>query len=344
MISNMNHKVIIVTPGGSFFRDPHARAFEKVGYKPILFNSRHGFVYNPIFRKISRRVRPLRYLKNLQVYLINQHLIRLVKKHKPKLLFAQKAETISPQTIETIKNLGVVTINFYNDLMGEWQVISKIAPHYNYFFNQDHIVLKKLWYELGLKNCFYMNHSAEPLLDPFTNRQDKYPISFIGTYNKEVYPNREKYLEAIKDLGLHIWGNDEWQKTSLCDCFHGRAHGDERFDIYSKSKIVVDINWDNFLAEGLSNRPFEVAGCGALFMTDNVRADIYRAYEVGKEVIVFTDEGDLRQKVEYYLKNEKERDNIAKAGYIKTITKHTYTKRIEQLLDTIDNPEKYLYK
>lgn len=344
MILSMNHKIIIVTPDKSFFRDPHARAFEKIGYEPIFFSSRHGFVYNPIFRKISRRVRPLRYLKNLQVYLINQNLIRLVKKHKPKLLFAQKAETISPETIDMIKSLGVITINFYNDLMGEWPVISKIAPHYNFFFNQDHVVLKKLWYELGLKNCFYMNHSAEPLLDPFTNRQDKYPISFIGTYNKEVYPNREKYLEVIKDLGLHIWGNDEWQKTSLRDCFHGRAHGDERFDIYSKSKIVIDINWEHFPSEGVSVRPFEVAGSGACLFVDLIKKDIKDVYEENKEFISFSNVDELRDKVEYYLNHDEERKKIAQAGYNRTVTEHTYDHRISQIIDTIKNPNLYLYK
>jgi len=344
MISIIKPKIIVVTPDRSFFRDPHVRAFQALGYEPILFSSRHGFVYNSIFRKISRRVRPLIYLKNLQVYLINQGLIRLVKKHKPKILFAQKAETISPQTVEIIKGLGVITINFYNDLMGEWSVIRKVAPHYDYFFNQDHIVLRRLWDELGLKNCFYMAHSTEPLPDPFTARQNKYQVSFIGTYNNTLYPNREKYLTAIKDLGLNIWGTDNWSSTSLGDCFYGRSNGDERFDIYSKSKIVIDINWDNLPAEGLSNRPFEVTGCGALFMTDNVRADIYRAYEVGKEVVVFMDENDLRQKVKYYLEHEKERAEIAMAGYAKTAAKHTYVERVKQLLDTINNPERYLYK
>ena len=342
--TNMKEKVIIVTPHDSFFRDPHVRAFEKFGYECVAFDSRHGFVYNPLFRKLARRIPILRHVKKLKVQKINRDLIALAGKYKPKYIFAQKAETISPQTIEIIKGLGVVTINFYNDLMGEWPVISKIAPHYDYFFNQDHVVLRRLWDELGLKNCFYMAHAAEPLHDPFTDRKNKYPVSFIGTYNTELYPNREKYLIAIKDMGLNVWGTDNWLDTPLKDCFHGRSHGDERFDIYSKSRIVIDINWDAWPAEGLSNRPFEATGCGAMFMTDYVRSDIRRAYKESEEVVLFKDENELKEKIKYYLENDNECEKIAWAGFQRTVKDHTYDIRVRQILDTIENPEKYLYK
>ncbi len=337
-------RVIIVTPGGSFFRDPHVRAFEKHGYECSTFDSRHGFIYTTFFRGAARRIPILNYFKRMKLDALNRDLVEMVKKEKPKYLFAQKAETIYPSTVDAIKALGTVTINFYNDLMGDWPVIHKIAPHYDFFFSQDHVVLKKLWHEMNLKNCFYMTHAAEPLPDPFTDRHNEYPVSFIGTYNPAIYPNREKYLMAIKDLGLHIWGNDEWKNTALRECFHGRAHGDERFDIYRKSKIVIDINWDFLLAEGLSNRPFEVTGCGAMFITDEVRADIRRAYKEGEEVVLFKNEDELKEKVKYYLEHDQERERIALAGYQRTVADHTYDKKIEQIVDTIKNPEKYLHR
>lgn len=337
-------KVIIVTPGGSFFRDPHVKAFKKLGYDCAVFNSRHGFVYSPLFRRISRLIPSIKYLKKFSVYLVNQDLIRQVKKYKPQYLFAQKAETIAPNTIDVIKSLGVITANFYNDLMGDWPVISKIAPHYDYFFSQDHVVLKRLWNELGLKNCFYMAHAAEPLSDPFTYRDNKYRISFIGTYNKEVYPNREKYLMAVKDFGLYIWGNDEWLSTPLKDCFQGRSHGDERFNIYSQSKIVIDVNWEHFPSDGTSVRPFEVAASGACLFVDLVKADIKNVYEENKEFVSFSNTEELRDKINYYLGHDEEREKIARAGYERTIRDHTYDKRVRQMMDIIKNPDKYLYK
>jgi spore maturation protein CgeB len=338
-------KVIIVTPGQSFFTAPFQRAFERRGFECIEFDYRQGIVFtNEVVRRIVKRFPWLKFIKRWQIARTNYLLVKVVKEYKPKYLFAQKAENIYPETIETIKKIGIITIVFYNDLMNQWDVISKIAPAYDFFFNQCHVVLRRLWYELGLKNCFYLAHSAEPLPESKLVKDKKYNISFIGTYNKKVYPNRDKYLAAIADLGLNIWGTENWAETSLKNYFHGRSFGDQRLGIYAASKIVIDINWEDFPAEGLSDRPFEVAGCGALFMTDGIREDIKRVYREGQEVVLFKDDNDLRGKVQYYLTHNDDREKIALAGYKRTMEDHTYDNRVLQIMDTLNNPEKYLYK
>ncbi len=345
MANQDKKRVLVVSPADSFFTLPHVRAFEALGFECKTFDNRSGKLYSsPILRKLMRVFPRLRIIKKITLDRTNKRLISLVNEYKPFLMFAVKAENIYPETIKEIRKSGVITALFFIDLVDHWELIKKMAPTYDYFFSQDHVILKKLRHELGLKNSFYMAHATEPIADPFTDRHNKYDVTFVGTHSDTLYASREKYLLAIKDLGLNIWGTEGWTNTPLSKLFHGSSIGDQRYDIYSHSKIVVDINWSSMPAEGLSNRPFEVAGCGVLFMTDNVRADIYRAYEVGKEVIVFTDESDLRQKVRYYLEHESERNEIAMAGYAKTVAKHTYIERIKQLLDTINNPEKYLYK
>jgi|GEM_PF-5190676 len=341
-MNTKNNRVIIVTPGGSIFRDPHVRAFKELGFECAVFNCRNGLAYNQIFRAIARRIPLLGYVKKIKIVSINNGLIKLVKRYNPRYLFVQKGENISPATLETIKGLGVVTINFYNDF--EWQVIKEIAPHYDYFFTQHRVILERLWKELNLKNCFHMHHAAEPLVDPFTNRQNKYNISFVGTFNSQLYPNREKYLMAVKDFGLHVWGTSNWLDTPLKDCFHGRANGDERLDIYRKSKIVIDINWEHFVSDGISARPFEVAASGTCLFADLVKWDIHDAYEENQEFVSFSSAEELRDKVKYYLAHNKEREEIARAGYNKTVLQHTYLARMRQLFDTMKCQEKYLYK
>ena len=338
-------RIIIVTPGDSFFTGPQVRAFTKLGYECVTFNSRSGIMYgNQYMRKLARVLPWVNIFKKNSIAKMNDELIAMVKEVKPKLLFVIKGESIRPESIEAIKKLNVITVNFYNDLMNQWGTISRIAPVYDLFFNQCHVVLRRLWTELGLKNCFYMAHSTEPLPESVLSRDRQYGVSFIGTYNRELYPNREKYLMAVADLGLHIWGTDGWAKTPLKPCFCGRSEGDQRFDIYAKSKIVIDVNWDLWPAEGLSNRPFEVTGCGALFMTDRTRKDITNAFQENKEVVLFENEKELREKIVYYLERDTEREAIARMGYERTLADHTYMNRARQIFDTIENPEKYLYK
>ncbi len=342
MAADKNKKVVIISPEDSFFTLPHVRAFEKLGYECETFDNRSGAIYSKNWLKRLMRIFPrLQVIKKTTLDSTNRRLISLVKEYKPWLVFSVKAENIYPETILEIRKMNIKTACFFIDLMDHWALIARLAPAYDYFFNQDHVVLRRLREELGLKNCFYMAHSAEPKSDPFTNRVDRYNISFIGQYNSEQYPNREKYLMAVRNSGLNIWGTEGWAKTPLAKLYQGRSIGDQRYDIYSHSKIVIDINWDVLPAEGLSNRPFEATGCGAMFMTDHVREDIKRAYVEGKEVVLFKDEHEMREKIEYYLEHGDEREKIARAGHQRTIKEHTYDHRVRQIMDTIENPEKY---
>ncbi|MEK7659264.1 MAG: glycosyltransferase [Patescibacteria group bacterium] len=333
------NKILVVSAGYSFFTEPHVKALTELGYNCLVFNYRSGIVYtNPYMRKALRVFPWIKVAKRFTIARTNKRLLELVKEFKPEYLFSLKAENITPETINKIRSMGIITMNFYNDFINQWEGIVRIAPAYDYFFSPDHYVLKKLW-GMGLKNSFYLPHAVETLFEssPFDKRENKYNISFIGSYNKILYPNREKFLLAIKDLGLHVWGTDEWYETPLKDVFHGQSKGLERFDIYRKSKIVVDINWNNLPAEGINVRPFEVGYSGACLFSDLVRADIKRVFNEGKEFVSFNNENELRQKIQYYLSHDSERETIARACYEKIIKKHTYQARMREMFNIVNS-------
>lgn len=335
-INSKKKRVLIVSPADSFFTMPHVRAFEALDFECETFDNRSTKFYSsPLLRRLMRVFPQLRIVRKIALDQTNKKLISLVSKYKPFFVFSVKAENIYPETIKTINNMGVITACFYIDLMDHWSLISKLAPAYNYFFSQDTVILDKLRSELGLRNCFYMTFAADANPNPFNHREDKYDVSFVGQYNKELYPNREKYLIAIKDLGLSIWGTDNWLKTSLKDCFRGHSIGNQRLDIYRSSKIVIDINWNIMPANGLSNRPVEVGASGACLFSDLVRSDIHNILVQGKEFVSFNNEEDLREKVIYYLNNNEERKKIALAGYRRVLHDHSYANRIKQMLDVI---------
>ncbi len=337
-------KIILMSPWDSFFKEPHLKALSELGFECTFFNYRSGIVYtNRYVRKFFHAFPAAKFIKRLSIALTNKRLIRLVKDIKPRYLLAIKGENITPETIQVIRKMGVITLNFYADFMNQWHGISVIAPSYDFFFSPDHYILKKLR-EMGLNNSFYLPFSVNPIFkDPPFGESREYNISFVGAYDKDLYPNREKFLNSVKDLGLHVWGTDTWKDTELKDVFHGRTVSSQRYDIYKKSKIVIDINWNNLPAEGTSLRPFEVGYCGACLFSDLVRLDVSRIFEEGKEFVAFHDERDLREKIQYYLAHDSEREVIARACYEKVIKDHTYTARMRHMFEIIKNPEKYLY-
>jgi len=110
------------------------------------------------------------------------------------------------------------------------------------------------------------------------------------------------------------------------------------YKILAQSKIVINRHID--VAEDYANnmRMFEATGMGALLITDE-KKNLPELFKVGKEVVTYKDSADLTEKIKYYLQHEDERQKIAKAGQKRTLTDHTYLKRMEELARII---KKYL--
>lgn len=81
-------------------------------------------------------------------------------------------------------------------------------------------------------------------------------------------------------------------------------------------------------------RPFETMGCGTMLLAEKCDS-LGELFVDGKHFVSFVDAADCRQKVDYYLSHEEERETIAKAGFEETITKHSYIARAKTILDKV---------
>ena len=83
-------------------------------------------------------------------------------------------------------------------------------------------------------------------------------------------------------------------------------------------------------------RTFEIPACGG-FMLHERSAEALGFFEEGKEAEFFGSEGELKDKIGFYLKNETLRMNIAKAGYQRCLKSgYLYTDRARQILKIYD--------
>ena len=332
----MKKKVILVA---TVERAPACmKALETLGFEALFFEFRTGLVYKSRFmRRLIRQFPTLKFLKRNTVANINKRLLEEVEKFKPDYLIATVAENIYPETILKIRSRGVVTANWFTDLFTHWSIIQKMAPAYTLFFSSDSAILEKLK-ELRFNNCFYLpeGFGAETGISPFEKREDLYNLTFIGSYNQGIWQHREKFLRAIKDLGLNIWGPEDWKKTSLKDYYRGSAREEYMLNIYRSSKIALEIPWDDKLSQAIGSRPFEVMFCGACLFVYDIRKDMARNFNKNKEYVPFLTEEELRSKVNYFLANDAEREKIAKAAYNNLISKHTFSARLKTIIDTAE--------
>ena len=122
---------------------------------------------------------------------------------------------------------------------------------------------------------------------------------------------------------------------------HPPVSDTELISLYSKSKInlgVLDVHDDHDPISGvlrhLHLREFEAPMCGALYCT-GYSEELAEMFEPDKEVLTYLDEGELLDKVKYYLKHNDEGESIRIAGRRRALRDHTYQRRFNQLFEKI---------
>jgi len=100
--------------------------------------------------------------------------------------------------------------------------------------------------------------------------------------------------------------------------------------IYKKSRIVFNDYGEIAENTGVNQRLFEVLGLGTFLLTRE--AVNFRKSFPENIFVTFRDEKDCLDKINYFLKNEKEREEIASAGQKYILENYRY----EDLMKNID--------
>jgi hypothetical protein len=151
----------------------------------------------------------------------------------------------------------------------------------------------------------------------------KFDIGWIGRSDAKFYKKRRIILNKILQSGYKL--NDVEKKYSWT----------EMFEVFQLSKIVINVSRDDY-PEDANMRCFEAMGCGALLLTQkNTELEELGLY-AGKHFITYQNDDDLIKKVEYYLQNDDERNSIAINGRKEVLINHTYKKRVEELVNFIN--------
>ena len=140
-----------------------------------------------------------------------------------------------------------------------------------------------------------------------------YDICFIGTEGK--YSLRKVVIETIRYF---------YPKSYI-----GRAEREQLYDYYSRAKIVVNYPIHN----DINARFFEAMGAGAMLLTHRIKGNGFNEiFKENKHVVAFDDIlGEMRQKIDFYLKHADERLNIAKNSFDLVNASHTYRHRLKEM-------------
>lgn len=106
--------------------------------------------------------------------------------------------------------------------------------------------------------------------------------------------------------------------------------------VYNSSKINLNIqtSWNPNTQSQIKGRYMDIPNVGGFQLA--TPADDYEMYFVeNKEIVIAHSMTELITKIKYYLENDKERDDIALAGYNRSMKDHVWSTRLQTILQEI---------
>jgi spore maturation protein CgeB len=252
--------------------------------------------------QVEKYVPDVVYMQDLTI--LNPDTLRRVKK-RCKLLVGQIASPLPPK--ENLKCFDLIITSF---------------PHYVGLFKK-----------MGIKSEYHKLAFEPRVLKKIGKLKRIYPVTFVGSFTP-YHTEGTKVLERVaQEIPIHVWGRGiEFLSpvSPLRKNYHGQVWGLDMYKILAKSKIVL--NRHIKVADDYANnmRLFETTGMGAMLMTDS-KKNLSDLFKVRKEVIGYKSLNDLLKKLRHYVKNEDQRQKIAKAGKTRTLKSHNYSLRMRGL-------------
>ena len=136
------------------------------------------------------------------------------------------------------------------------------------------------------------------------NKNKDFDVMATFTARPDVYPNRSKIQKMVKQMGIQS--------------FTRRAIHNQYIDAINRSKIFIISN--NFNRR-LSMKYTEALACGTFVLADRPEDFELQGFVDGEHLVLYDGVDDLKKKITYYLKHDKERIAIANKG-MKFVRKH----------------------
>ena len=283
-------------------------SFEHYEYYETLLNMDYSLIYFDYDRIIQRFgvTRTSRMLREA-VYLYNPDILFYFHFH----------DWIEHYVWKEISNeLPTKTVIMLADDQWRYEETKPVWKLFNLVLTTDREGFEKRRKD-GFANVFLTQWGCNHFLYKNLNMPRTYDASFVG----RCYGERKNFVDTIRKGGINVatfglgWGDG------------GRVSQADLIKIYNKSKISLNLSLASKAGKiQIKARDFEAVGCGSLLLTKETK-QIAEYFTPDEEIITYQDANDASEKIGYYLKNEGERERIAKKGYERLIKEHTMEKR-----------------
>lgn len=263
---------------------------------------------------------------------INTDLIEICAEFEPDLIFMQLqgSGVISLDTIKYIHStFNAITVNWTGDVREDIEWFKEYAPYFTHtlFTNKTDVEslraegLRSDFLQVGFQDRIYKKEgefaSCPDIVFMANNYTNRFPMS---QYRKDIADLLKiSYPDSFGLFGTG-WGPHIKNYNSLPN--HEAA-------MYRSAKIGISISHFDY-ERYHSDRHLRIMACGCFCLSYHYKG-IERDFKIGEHLDTFKSEKELKDKIDYYLKNDEVRNRIAAAGQKYVWDNCRWQNRIDEL-------------
>ncbi len=263
---------------------------------------------------------------------IEEITLKQIENYNPDIVYIQDLGVLKPEILKKVKKYCKLLVGQIasplpsNEHLKCFDLIITSFPHFVDKFKK-----------MGISSEYQKLAFESRVLDKIEKQKRIYDVTFIGSFTPYHSEGTRILEEVCRHIPVHIWGQGLKYLSPFSPLrknYHGEAWGLDMYKILAQSKIVINRHIDVSGDYANNMRLYETTGMGAMLITDH-KKNLNDLFKVSKEVVEYKNSKDLIDKINYYLKNDKEREIIARAGQNRTLKDHTYEVRMKELSDIL---------
>jgi len=271
--------------------------------------------------------------RRLRLRLDRPLVLAQAEEFSPDVVYVQDVNALSPAVLLKLRERSRLLVGQIASeapppaQLGPFQLLLTSFPHYVPRFREQ-----------GIPSEYFRLAFDPRLLEHLGNDGAVNDVVFVGALGRAQHSRGNELLgRAAEEIPIEFWGYNlgGWTAdAAIRRRYRGEAWGLDMYRVLARSKIALNRHID--VAEDYANnmRLYEATGVGTLLVTDAKR-NLADLFELGEEVVTYTSEGELVEKIRHYLADEGERARIARAGQERTLRDHTYEQRMRELVDIL---------
>ena len=276
---------------------------------------------------------------------LQKKLLSYATEVKPDLIFfVIFREHFHLETLKELKN-KFTTVNWFGDDQWRFDSFTSVyAPYFTWSITTDQYAIDK-YRTIGVENVFFSQWAAiDQNKIPDTPTKYKYDVSFVGA----KHPYRVWFTKQLRKKGIHV------------ECFgygwpNGPLGNNEMGELFANSRINLNLSNSNcYDIRYLLSSPYHIAhtiksrkGISQIkarnfeipffngFQLTNYAPSLENYFDIGKEIVCFSDIDDATMLIKHLLSNNEEREKIKRNGHIRAVNNHGYYHRLRDFFNIL---------